>query len=93
MAFCTESVAAADAPPPGVGFDTIRPSFPAEANCAAPTEAVSCVALVNCTLKGVPASVTVEAGVNPVPVTVIVVVAVPTKTAVGETVAVVGAGY
>jgi hypothetical protein len=51
------------------------------------------VALVNCTLKGVPASVTVEAGVNPVPVTVIVVVAVPTKTAVGETVAVVGAGY
>jgi hypothetical protein len=93
IAFNTETVAGAEAPPPGVGFVTTSDLYPAVANCAAFAETISCVAPAEVTDSATPASVTVEVGRKPDPVRVSVVAAEPTGIVAGATNATPGVGY
>jgi hypothetical protein len=62
-------------------------------NRAAGVTAVNCVAFPKVVARGVPASCTTDCGVNPAPVTVRVVSALPASTLEGEIVLRLGAGF
>ena len=83
--FSTEIVKGPDVPPPGAGLDTTSESVAADVNCAAVAHATNCVAFAEVTAKGIPASVTVEAEVNPDPTIVSSVAAEPTGIDPGDT--------
>ena len=87
-----ENVAAGDEPPPGAGFWTTTLAVPAEAMSLAGIEAVSCVALTNCVVRGLPFHQTLEALTKPVPLMVKVNAAPPVKAEFGLKLVIAGAG-
>jgi hypothetical protein len=75
------NVAALDVTPPG--FTTVTVDAPAEAICAAGTDAVTCVALTYVVVKDVPFHWTVEPDTKPEPFTVSVKAAPPAVAVLG----------
>jgi hypothetical protein len=86
------NVCAPEAPPPGVGFNTVTIAVPALAISLTGTAAVSCVALTNVVVSAVPFHCTIEALTKFVPVAVNVNVAPPAVAEFGEMLASVGTG-
>jgi predicted anti-sigma-YlaC factor YlaD len=72
-----------DTPPPGAGLATVMVAVLATATSAAAMDAVSCDALTNVVVRGLPFQWTTEAETNPVPLTVRVNPGLPGATAVG----------
>ena len=86
------NVAAGEEPPPGEGFWTTTLAVPAEAMSLAGIEAVICVALMNCEVRGLPFHQTLEALTKPVPLIVSVNAAPPVVVELGLKLVMAGAG-
>jgi len=89
----TARFSALEVPPPGTGVVTSTPSLPAFANCAAGATAVNTVGFRNSVASALPPNSTVDWGVKPVPVTVSVVLPLPSFTVAGEMLLTTGAGF
>jgi hypothetical protein len=88
----TTNESALDVPPPGAGFVTESESVAAAFRLAAGMLAVRDVALTYVVVKGVVPRLRVDAGTNPLPVTVIGVAPAPIRADDGETDVATGAG-
>src|SRR5215471_19289083 len=88
----TVKVAAADVPPPGVGFVTFTESVPAVAMSLAGMLAVTCVALTKVVVRLLPLTWTVAPLAKLVPLTVNVNAAPPAVALLGERLLMVGTG-
>ena len=89
----TLSCRAEEAPPPGDGLATAKLKWPSTPSSAAGRMAVNCVADTKAVVRELLLKLTVEALVNPLPVTVRVVSEEFTSTWAGVTEDKVGAGY
>jgi hypothetical protein len=72
-----------EAPPPGLGLDTVIDAVLAVVMFAAGTVAVNCEPLTKVVLSGVPFQLIVDAETNPVPFTVSVKPGPPGATLIG----------
>jgi hypothetical protein len=91
--FVTVKFVAEEVPPPGAGFVTVTLNVPADAIAGAVIVAVNCVALTNVVVAAVPLKFTTEEETKPVPFTVSVKAALPSKAVVGEMVVIAGVGF
>jgi hypothetical protein len=87
------NVAAADVPPPGVGFVTVTPGVPAVATSVAKTGIVNCVALIKVVVRAVPLKFTTEVEMKFVPITTSVNPDEPAAIVLGDNDVIVGAGF
>ena len=86
------NVIAADAPPPGAGFNTVIAAVPPAAMSMAGTTAVSCVPLTTVVASATPFHFTTVPATKFVPVSVSVKAAPPAFAVVGESIARTGCG-
>ena len=86
------NVIAADAPPPGAGFNTVSAAVPPAAMSMAGTTAVSCVPLTTVVASATPFHSTIVPATKFVPVSVSVKPAPPAVAVVGESIARTGCG-
>jgi hypothetical protein len=88
----TETKITLDFSPPGAGLTTATGPRPAAATNASGTEPVSSVELTNVVLRDVPFQTIVEAGTNPVPLTMSVTPVDPGFMLTDETISIKGTG-
>src|SRR4030095_13996896 len=91
--FGMDSVAAAEAPPPGAGVKTVIAALPAVTMSVGGMEAVSSVALTKVVGRAVPFQRTMDEATKSAPLTVSVTPALPTVTLLGERLVTVGTGF
>jgi hypothetical protein len=83
-AWLTMSVAGLDVPPPGLGVTTVNDKVPGFDSCVAGITAANWVELTKVGTSELPPTVSVDCGVNPVPVSVSSVSPLPAWMLVGE---------
>jgi hypothetical protein len=81
-----------ESPPPGAGENTVTCAVPAAAKSLPGIEARSCVLLTKVVARSAPFHRTMDAAVNPVPLTVSVSAPLPVKALDGESPLIVGGG-
>src|SRR6185369_7716320 len=88
----TETLEAAEVPPPGVALTAVRASDPEEATSESDKVTLTCVLLTNAVARALPLTLITVVDTNPVPMTEMTGDVAPAATALGETLEMVGAG-